>query len=227
MVKEYFPQEDPIGKTVQWEREDNARPMTIVGVVADIKCTSLENNEVPAIYTPFPQEIRFWKTWMNFVVRTKNPQSVGPAIRHQVAEVDQTIPVAQVFLMDYLILLGGFACLALLLASVGIYGVVSYLVNLRRHEVGVRLALGAGESDILKLILYGSMRLTALGLFAGTAASFMVTRILKNMLFGIGRTDPLTFLFVPVLLSAVALLASYIPARRAIKVDPVEVLRYQ
>ncbi|HSP05765.1 MAG TPA: FtsX-like permease family protein, partial [Acidobacteriota bacterium] len=214
--------------------------MTVIGVVADIHAFSLDAGDAPALYAPFSQEQQFWKSWMNLVVRTGvDPDSLTAAIRREVARVDRTIPVADVQTMDHLIgasfaerkfymaLLGSFAGLALLLAGLGIYGVISYSVNRRVHDIGVRMALGARRSDILRLVLRQVLQITAAGLLIGCVSALFLGRLMKALLYGIAPADPLTFAGVSLLLAAVAFLASFIPARRAGSVDPAIALRYE
>jgi putative ABC transport system permease protein len=239
-VRKHFRGENPIGQKVRWARDEDAKWMTIVGVVADVKHAGLNSADYPALYNPFPQEIRYWKSWMNIAVRTKlDPGTVAGVVRKQIAEVDRTIPAANVatieMLMEdsfadrrfHLTLLGCFAAVALLLSATGVYGVLSQSVSQRMHEMGVRLALGAAKADILKLVVSQGMRLTFYGLIAGIAGSLALTRILKTMLFGISPTDIPTFALVSLLLIFVAFLASYVPARRATRVDPMRILRYE
>jgi putative ABC transport system permease protein len=239
-VKRYYPNENPLGKRVRWAREDTPTWMTIVGVVSDVKSLGLDLEEQPAVYTPFAQESQFWKTWMNIVVRTSVPPlTLTATAQKEVAMVDKNIPVADLFTMEDLIsksvgqrrfhlaLLGLFAGLALLLAGVGIYGILSYNVRQRTHEVGIRVALGASSRQIISLILEQGMRITIIGAVAGIAAAWMVTRFLQSMLYSIAPTDLFTFSVVPLIVIGVALVACYAPARRATRVHPIVALRYE
>ncbi|MCI0411232.1 ABC transporter permease [bacterium] len=239
-VRRFFPQENSLGKRIAWARADAPIWMTIVGVVSDVKSFGLDLEEEPAVYTPFTQEPRFWKTWMNMVVRTSvDPSSLIATIQKEVARVDKNVPVADLLTMDalisesigerrfHLLLLGLFAGLALLLAGVGIYGILSYNVRQRTQEMGIRMALGASQREILRLILSQGIRLVVLGAFIGIGAALAVTRFLQSLLYAVGSNDLLTFLIVPLIVIGVALLACYAPAKRATRVNPVVALRYE
>jgi putative ABC transport system permease protein len=177
---------------------------------------------------------------MSVVVRTTvEPASLTPEVRRIVAEVDKSAPVSEVKTMENIVseavtqprfnlyLLGLFGGIALLLSAAGIYGVTAYAVTQRTHEFGIRMALGAQVGDVLKMILGQGMRLIAAGIVIGLLASFALTRLLKSLLFGVSVTDPLTFVVITIVLMLVALMACYIPARRATKVDPLIALRYE
>jgi putative ABC transport system permease protein len=234
----HFPGEDPVGRRIAWARAPERVWMTVVGVVADVRGQALGEDEVPALYTPMAQEMRPWKTWMNVAVRTTEaPEVLAAAVRREVAAVDADIPVTRVRAMDDLIaasvaprrfnlaLLGGFALLALALAAVGLHGVVSYTVAQRTHELGVRVALGATPGDVARLVLGQGLLLTFGGVVLGTLAALALARFVAGMLFGVEPTDPATFLGVAAILTAVAALACYRPARRAGRVDPLVALR--
>jgi len=209
----------------------------VVGVVADIRQTGLSNEPSPGIYIPFTQESMPWQT---LVVRTKNdPLSLVAPIRHEVAALDPQQPVARIATLDELMesstaqprfrtyLLGGFAGIALVLSAIGIYGVMAYAVSRRTREIGIRMALGARPRDMLRLIFGQSMTLTLLGVAFGLAGAYAVMRVMNSLLFGVSSTDPLTFGGVTLLLCSVALLASYLPARRASRVDPLVALHFE
>jgi predicted permease len=211
----------------------------IVGVVADAKYGSVRDESPPTIYVPWSQELGS-VGGMTFAVRpTGDPASLVPAIRQAVREVDPDLPVTgvktQVEQANELLrnerlftrLLSLFGLLALLLAAIGLYGVMAYAVTQRTKEIGIRMALGAQRHNVLKLVLSQGMTLTLIGVVLGTAGAIAVTRLLKGVLFGISPTDPLTFISIASLLAAVATLASYVPARRATKVDPLVALRYE
>lgn len=235
LARRYFPNEDPIGK--QLSIEGQQAPREIVGVFGDVKQLKLDLEGKSEIYVSF---LQFPVAAMNIVVRTKtDPGSMTSTVLQQIAQVDPDQPVFQVKTMDqYLgesmaqrrlptVLLGIFAALALVLATIGIYGVMSYLVSQRTHELGLRMALGASQLDIFKLVVGHGMWLSFLGIAFGVAAALALTRIMTSFLYGISASDPLTYVGISVLLAVVALLACLIPARRAIKVDPIIALRYQ
>ena len=192
------------------------------------------------LYVPYMQEPRGFMAPRDLVVRTKaDAASIAAAVRQAVWSVDKDQPVSNVRTMDQVfaaaisqerfqaLLLGLFAALALVLACVGLYGVISYSVAQRTHEIGVRMALGAQPRDVLRLVIRQGMSLTIVGLVVGIAVGAMATRVLSDMLFGVTARDPLTFMGVPVLLLLVAFLACYIPARSATRIDPLVALRYE
>jgi putative ABC transport system permease protein len=196
--------------------------LQIVGVVDDVKYAGLHEVPQPTIYTPFLQNL-WWRS-MYLSVRTGgDPISAVNAVRNEVWAIDRDLPVSRIKTMDqlmsasvaeprvYTLLLGLFGAVALLLATVGIYGVMSYGVTRRTHEIGVRLALGAQNRDVLKLILTQGMWLALIGVAIGLTAALVLTRLLRGLLFGVSPTDPLTFAGIAVVLAAVALLACYVP----------------
>jgi predicted permease len=238
MAREYWPNQSPLGKRIRFGLPENNEPWhTIVGVVGNVKYESLGLRESKSIYLPHAQ---FPLGGMGLaVLAAASPESLVGAIRTQVKRMDPNLPLTQVLTMTevvsrsifrprlFAILFGIFAGVALLLASVGIYGVMSYSVAQRTHEIGVRLALGANRGDVLRLIVGQGMKLTVVGTVIGLAGALALTRLIRGLLFEINTTDPLTFGLVAALLGIVALLACYIPARRATKVDPLVVLRYE
>jgi len=241
LARKFFAGQDPIGQRIRWARETGPpRWMTIVGVAADVKQYSLAEPAYPAVFTPFAQTNEAWRRWMSVVVRMPDSSaSLIPAVKHQIWALDSLIPLNRVQSMDELLglslaerqfnmsLLGLFAGLAMILVAVGIYGVISYSVSQRTHEVGIRIAVGARRLDVLKLIMGQGARLAALGLTVGILGAFALTRLMTKLLFGVTPTDPVTFAAVVLLMMAVVLLACFVPARRAMRVDPMVALRYE
>ena len=242
MARRFFPNEDPVGKRLQTgDPSPNAPWQTIVGVVGNVKYTGLKAEETITMYVPYTTP--GWASWsrsMYLVVRTTGqPLGLSSALRQQVRALDQDLPVTKLKTMEQVIyesiagprfgasLLGLFAAVALLLAAIGIYGVISYAVTERTHEIGIRMALGAHIRDVLRLVIGHGMKLALSGVAIGVVASFALTRLMKTLLFGVSATDPLTFIVIALLLTGVALLACWLPARRATKVDPMEALRYE
>jgi putative ABC transport system permease protein len=240
-VKEFFPHQNPIGARMDWSRREGPHEwMTIIGVVGDVKHSGLNLPIDPAIYAPYAQSDEAWRRWSSLVVRS--PQSSAglvEAVKKQVWSVDGQIPVSDIQSMDSLlavsvasqrfnmVLLGIFAALALILAAVGIYGLTAYAVSQRTHEIGIRVAVGARQRDVLELVLREGAKLALLGIAIGTAAAFALTRLMASLLFDVKPTDPVTFGGVAVFLGLVALAACYLPARRATRVDPMVALRYE
>jgi len=239
LVRQYFANEDPLGKRIRWARDPEIHWITIVGVVGDVKHFGLDLPEQPALYSPYTQ-INPWKRWMAITARTQaNPESMAQTVKQQIWKVDSQLPITDVKTMNEvsaesfaarrfnMLLLAIFAGLALVLAAVGIYGVMSYAVTQRTQEIGIRMALGARATDVLKLIIKNGMTLTLLGVVIGVAGALALTRLLTTLLFGVTPTDKPTFIAVSAVLILVALLACYLPARRATKVDPLVALRYE
>jgi predicted permease len=238
MAERYFPNEDPIGKRIQLAGMLNSDPKVyreIVGIVGDVKSYGLGRETPPQTYEPYTQETL---PSMTLVARTAgDPMGLNEAIRREVLQLDKEQPIFSSETLDSLIakstgdqrfsmmLLGVFAAAAIALASVGLYGVMSYAVTQRTHEVGIRMALGAQRRDVVGLILRQGLRLALSGIAIGLIAAWAATRLLINMLYGVSATDLPTFAGVSLLLIGVALLACYIPARRATKVDPMAALR--
>jgi predicted permease len=231
-----WPGEDALGKRVSVNGPEGPF-LDVVGVARDGKYRSLGETPHPYIYHP---QLQSYDPKMTLVVRTTGePRSVAGAVREQIRALDANLPVADVkSLRDQVDLsllpsrlaawtLGGFGLLALLLAAIGIYGVVSYSVAQRTREIGVRMALGAKEKDVLRLVLGEGLFVIAVGLALGLLCAAAATRVIAGFLYGVGATDPVTFAGVPLLLGFIALGASYIPARRATKVDPLVALRYE
>lgn len=239
LARRYWPDEDPVGKRIKTgglERPKNPW-LEVVGVVGDMKFTSLETPADSTLYQPYQQAA--WSAMYLVVRATQDPLNLVASVRAAVWSLDKDLPVARVRTMDQLIsesvaqprfrtwLIGLFGCAALLLAAVGVYGVVSYSVTERTREIGVRLALGASAGDVLRLIIGQGLRLAGLGVAVGIVGAFWLTRLLANLLFAVKPHDPLTFTGAAALLSVVVLAACYLPARRATRVDPQVALRYE
>jgi putative ABC transport system permease protein len=240
LVRKYFPNENPIGKRVRWARDEQVNWITIVGVVGDVRHFGLDSPEEPALYSPYAQSGREWKRWMSLVVRApETSAAMTAAIKNAVWKIDPQLPLTKVLTMTEvmaesfaerrfnMLLLSLFALLAMALAGVGIYGVISYAVTQRTREIGIRVALGANAKDVLQLVLKQGLRLAVMGVALGGVAALALTPLMKSLLFGITTTDPLTFASVALVLLLLALLACYLPARRATKVDPIIALRYE
>jgi putative ABC transport system permease protein len=232
-VRRNWPAEDPLGKVVLLPNGDQDLRLTVVGVVGNLHEMGPDAETRPELYVPS-------RTFsdINLAVRTAgDPMALGPAVERAVWSIDPTIPVQEMRSMQQVLhdwpadrrfnmmVLGGFAGLALLLSSLGLYGVLAYLVTLRTRELGIRVALGAGSSQVLRLVVGQGLRMTALGIGIGLAGALLLTRLMQSLVFGISTSDPVTFAAVVVTLALVALLASYVPARRATKVDPMQALR--
>jgi predicted permease len=231
-----WPGADALGKRVSVNGPEGPF-LEVVGVVRDGKYRSLGETPQPYIYQPVLQS---YDPKMTLIVRTTGePRAAAAAVREQIRSLEANLPVADVKTLEEQVnlslfpsrvaawTLGGFGVLALLLAAIGIYGVVSYAVAQRTREIGVRMALGAKRRDVLQLVLGEGLLVVAVGLCLGLLLAAAATRLLSGFLYGVGTTDPLTFVGVPLVLGFVALLASYIPSRRATKVDPLQALRYE
>jgi predicted permease len=239
MADQFLPGEDPIGKKLQIY-PDPARWREIVGVVGDVKLLGLDADTNPAIYVPaaqnpYPNAMR--NSFLT-VRTTGDPNNVVAAIRSEMKSVDSGVPAANVRLLEDIVadsvapqrlnmwLLVAFAGLAALLAAVGLYGVMAYSVTERTREIGVRMALGAGSTAVLRMVLLDGAKVTAAGVITGVAAAFALTRLMSGMLYQVSATDPLTFTGISALIVCVSLLANYSPARKASRVDPMVALRY-
>ncbi|HYL92398.1 MAG TPA: ABC transporter permease [Alphaproteobacteria bacterium] len=246
LAKHYWPDSNPVGQRIRFYLGIDKRSIwiEIAGVVKNVAARQLNENPLPSAYILMPQSGKIfpvdWGFANNLVVRTSSqPLLLTGAIRAQVKEMDPGVAIRRIRTADQLVeqavaqphfnlvLLGLFAGLALTLAAVGIYGILANMVRQRTREIGIRLALGAQRGDVFRLVVGQGMRLAGLGLLIGLAGALGATRLLTNLLFGVKPTDPLTFAAVVVLLSSVAMLACYIPARRAMRVDPMVTLRYE
>jgi predicted permease len=239
LAREYWPNQDPIGQHIRNGGSDTPWA-TIVGVVGHTKNSDLAGDVVKGrYYYPMLQQA-FPFPLTTFLARTEqDPARLGGALREAVRTVDPSLAVSSIKLMSDMVssslaprrfvvtLLGIFAGLALLMAVIGLYGVISYSVTQRTQEIGVRMALGAQPREVLGLVIGQGMTLAGIGAAIGLAASLVFSRLLKNQLFQVSSFDPLTFTVTALVLIAAALLATYIPARRATRVDPMEALRYE
>jgi predicted permease len=245
LARKYFGNQDPIGKRLDFDLV--YKQLEIVGVVAHAKQFGLDENASSPVQTQMytstlqlPDQVQPLFSSTGFVVRTTgSPDAFTGAVRNAIHDFNSKAVFYQPDTMDNIIghslasrrfamiLLAVFAALALVLSSVGIYGVISYIVGQRTHEIGIRMALGAQRSDVLKIVLGQAASLAVIGVAIGLAASAALTRLMARILYGVSATDPLTFAVVAVVLTLVALAACCIPARRAMKVDPMVALRYE
>ena len=241
MAARFFVGEDPIGRRLDLSG-DPKDLREIVGVVGDVRNYGVDAEVKPEVYVPFLQSAPGYLSGvvsaMTIVVRSAiEPTALAAALREQVQALDKDQPVSEIRTMEWyladsmvqrrfnMLLLGAFAGLALVLAAVGIYGVIAYTVTQRSHEMGIRIALGARGADILRLVFANAMVTTLVGIAIGLAAAFSLTRLLQSLLYQVSATDPFVFAMIPILLLLVAVIATYIPARRAMNVDPIEALR--
>ncbi len=240
-VRRHFGEENPLGHRIKLQGQERDHPL-IVGVVGNVRDFGLDEQPTPEAYVPFLQDplSKDYKRSMTIVARTKSdPGAIAGSFRAALTSMDKSLPVYALkpmteYLRDSLsrrrfnmVLLSGFSGLALVLAAIGIYGVISYGVAQRTREMGIRMALGAQSRDVLKLVIRQAMLLTLGGVAIGLLASFVLTRLMKSLLFSVSATDPLTFAVIASLLTLIALVACLIPARRATKVDPLVALRYE
>ena len=251
LARRYWPNEDAIGKRIATDPSGDASGwVTVVGMVKNAVQSDWSAAPEPELYFPYLQDRTYLESdgghvaYMTLVLRAScrgaswcDPAALVPAVRETIASVNRSVPVTEVQAMDAvvgganarprftLVLLATFAAVALVLAAVGIYGVISYAVSRRTHEIGVRIALGASPLIVVRLVVGQGMRVVAAGVVAGLAGALVVTRLMANLLYGVKVTDPVTYLGVALLLSGVALLASYIPARRATRIDPLVAMR--
>jgi putative ABC transport system permease protein len=251
LAKKYFLNENPVGRTIwagppeQLLPSDPQRPRNIfprrviVGVVADVKGANFAQNIAPHVYIPLHQHrLEGWFNSLMIAVETEGePQGMVAAVRKEIRAIDPELPMTNVRTVDELItrslsatkfsvwLLSLFAGVAFLLAGIGVYGVMSYAVTQRTREIGVRIALGAQTRDVLRMIVGQGAKTALAGIAVGLGASFALTRLLATLLFGVSIYDPLTYIAIAMSLFTVALLACYLPARRAAKIDPMNALR--
>jgi putative ABC transport system permease protein len=238
LAEKYWPNESPIGRRIQFGGMDgDLHLMEVVGIVGDVRDRGLDSGAGMTLYAHALQ--RPHPSSLSVVIRTNADMSeLMPALREAVNSLNPELPMSfrtleQVFSSSLdqrrfsLVIFAAFAAVALALAVMGVYGVMSYAVTQRTQEIGIRIALGAQARDVIKLVVLKAMALTAIGIAIGVAAAYALTRLMESLLYGVSATDPVTFLVVPVLLAGAALAASYIPARRATRVDPVIALRYE
>lgn len=237
LAHEYWPNESPIGKRIRFGPPEANEPWhTVIGVVGAVRHARLDAETRKSVYLP---HLQIPVPGLSVVVQGKNPLSLVGALRSQIREMDPDLPVVDLMMMDevvsqsvwqnrlYAILFAVFGGVAMLLAAVGIYGVMSYSVTQRTQEIGIRMALGAQVKDVLRLVVRGGLSLSAIGVAIGLAGAFALTRLMRSLLFSVTTTDAGTFIVVSLALLFVALLACYIPARRATKVDPLVALRFE
>jgi putative ABC transport system permease protein len=238
LARRYFPNEKPLGKKLKVGQPDNTSPwLTIVGMVDDVHYSWIDKDDVPTIYRSYRQSPPYYSS---LVLRTGNhPLSLVPAVRSQVAAVNPDLALFNINPLDKVIsdsvvgiayvavMMGILGIIALVLASVGVYGVMSYAVSERTNEIGIRMAMGATANDIQRMVLGKGALLTLIGMGIGLPVAFALANALSSLLFGVKAADPVAFIVLPLVLAAVATLASYLPARRAVHVDPITALRYE
>jgi len=240
MARRYFPGEDPIGRRLKASGPDlhDTPFMEIVGVVGGVRYTGLDDNAADAYYQPYAQTLYYRRT--NLVIRSNGPAAaLAPTLRREIRALDPDAVISDVITMEEALgasvvgprfrtfLVGGFALCALLLAAIGIYGVIAYSVAQRTQEIGIRMALGARRSNVVGQVVAQGLRLALAGTVLGIAGALVATRLLSSLLFSVKATDALTFAVGPLILIAVAMLASFLPACRAAMVDPVIALRHE
>jgi putative ABC transport system permease protein len=238
LAKKYWPNEDALGKRITFSdtRKPDPKWLTIVGITRSIRHRGLDLDPQPEYYLPLAQRAR--SSVILTVRSTQDPRSLTTAMRREIQSIDPDQPIANIRTLEgvtadsiaprrlSVVLLGAFAGIALLLAGVGIYGVISYLVVQRTHEIGVRMALGAQRRDVLRLVVGHALKLVGIGTVIGLILAFLSTRTLSALLYSVGAFDAATFIFVTVTLATVALFASYVPALRATRADPMIALSH-
>jgi putative ABC transport system permease protein len=240
MARMYFRGENAVGKRIKYGGYDSRTPwITIVGIAGDVKQMGLDVAPRPEMYFPYRQAFENWMVPRDIVIRSDHPMGLAAAARERIWEVDRDQPISNIATLDDILdgevqqrrsqalLLGGFAAIALTLACVGLYGVLSFLVAQRTPEMGVRIALGAQPKDVLLNVVGQGLSLAMAGMAIGLGASVALTRLIESLLFGVSARDPLTFVSVSVVLLVVVFAACFIPALRALRIDPLTALRYE
>jgi putative ABC transport system permease protein len=247
MAQRWWPNQNPIGERITFDFVPDEKPREIVGVVGDVRLNQTQTQPQPIVYLPHVQQSQRWlgPSWdyrsaMYFILRTGgDPSSVVSAVRSAVAEIDPSKPAGNVRTVEqnlrdqvsdrrvYMLLLTVFGAIAAVLAAIGIYGVMAYAVTQRTREIGIRMALGATSSNVMTLVVRQALILVFIGLILGVGGALGLTRFIANELYGVKATDPTTFVAVSVGLVVVAVLASLIPTRRAVSVDPTVALRHE
>jgi predicted permease len=240
MARQYWPNEDPIGRRFKIGDPDEDVPwLTVVGIVADVRQMGMDAPVKAEMYVPYAQPNQQpWFAPRDLVIRTSgDPMNLVTAVRDKIRDVDPEQPVANVRSMEEILdgevgprrlgmlLVGAFAVLALVLAALGLYGILSYFVAQHTSEIGVRLALGAEPRELLGWVVRRGLQLTALGVIGGLVCALALTRWMESLLFEVKRTDPITYALVALAVAGVSVLACYVPARRATRVDPIVALR--
>jgi predicted permease len=238
LARRHWPGENPVGQRISFVGPEGPDWWEIIGVVGATRHSGADRPADPALYIAHAQKTWDWMSWMTIVARTDGaPLALAPAFREALRQIDDRLPIERLSTMNELYadsnarrrfaatLFGGFAALALVLGVIGIYGVLSYSVARRTRDIGVRIALGARRSSVAAAVVRQGLTLAVAGVVIGLAAAYVLTRFLESLVFGITTTDTVTFVAVPILLTAVAALAAYLPARRATRVDPVQALR--
>jgi putative ABC transport system permease protein len=239
LAERFWPGQEAIGKRFKIGASDSPNPwMVVVGVVGDVRQTSIDQRLTPEMYVSYQQDKRFFAVPRDLAVKTVgDPLSLIAALRAEIWKLDKDLPLFRVQTMEQIVsksiserrfnmlLLAIFALLALVLAIVGIYAVMSYTTAQRTHEIGIRISLGASAGDVLRLVMRQGLLLTICGVAFGIVGAWALTRVMTGLLFGVSATDPLTFILIAASLTVVSLLACYLPARGATKVNPLDALR--
>jgi predicted permease len=241
LARKYWPNQDPIGRRLKFDEPSKKPPwVTIIGIVNDLRQMGLDQPPRPEMYFPYWQSSYNWMVPGELVIRTeREPEQLIGSVRRAIWSIDPTQAIANVKTLNEILdkevgqqriqssLLAAFAVLSLLLASVGLYGVLAYAVSQRTREIGLRMALGADARTILRSVAASGMASVGAGIALGLAAAYPTTRLLSSLLFEVSATDLTTYLSAPLVLAAVALVAAFAPARRATRVDPMTALRYE